>query len=127
MRTTLHPSFWIRTLSVLALVAGLHATAQTPTPTTHWQIDPAHSDALFSVRHMGIANVHGSFSKVTGTVTLNDKDMSQSSVEASIDTTTVDTSNAMRDADLKSARFFDAATFPTMHFISTKLVNNQGQ
>jgi len=127
MRTTLQPSFWTRALCILALTAGLHATAQTPAPTTHWQIDPAHSDALFSVRHMGIANVHGSFSKVTGTVTLNDKDLAQSSVDASIDTTTVDTSNAMRDADLKSANFFDVAKYPTMHFVSTKLVNNQGQ
>lgn len=126
MRILSKAAFRTRTLCILALAVSLHATAQNTAVTTQWQIDSAHSDALFSVRHMGIANVHGSFSKVTGTVTLNDKDMAHSTVDATIDTTTVDTSNAMRDADLKSAKFFDVATFPTMHFVSTKLVNNQG-
>ncbi len=111
---------WFLTLFILTLAMAMHATAQT----THWQIDPAHSDALFSVRHLGIANVHGSFSSVTGTATINDKDMLQSSVDATIDTTTVDTSNSMRDADLKSAKFFDVSKFPTMHFVSTKLVED---
>ncbi len=116
-------SFWKRTLCGLTILVGLQATAQT----THWQIDPAHSDALFSVRHMGIANVHGSFSGVTGTVTLDDKNMAQSSVDATIDTTTVDTANAMRDKDLKGPNFLDVAKFPTMHFVSTKLVQTNGQ
>ena len=114
---------WTRLLGVLVLLTGLHAFAQT----TKWQIDPAHSDALFSVRHMGIANVHGSFSGVTGTVTLDDKNMAQSSVDATIDTTTVDTANAMRDKDLKGPNFLDVAKFPTMHFVSTKLVQTNGQ
>jgi polyisoprenoid-binding protein YceI len=116
-------TLWTRIFCGLAVLAGLHAGAQT----TQWQIDPVHSDALFSVRHMGIANVHGSFSKVTGTVVLNEKEMAQSSVDATIDTTTVDTRNAMRDADLKSANFLNVATYPTMHFVSTKLVDNHGK
>ena len=116
-------SLWKRTLCGLTLLAGLHAAAQT----THWQIDPAHSDALFSVRHMGIANVHGSFSGVTGTVTLDDKNMAQSTVDATIDTTTVDTGNAMRDKDLKGPNFLNVAQFPTMHFVSTNLTQRNGQ
>ena len=116
-------SLWKRTLCGLTILAGLHATAQT----THWQIDPAHSDALFSVRHMGIANVHGSFSGVTGTATLDEKNMAMSSVDATIDTTTVDTANAMRDKDLKGPNFLDVAKFPTMHFVSTKLVQSGEQ
>ena len=116
-------SLWKRTLCGLTILVGLQAAAQT----THWQIDPAHSDALFSVRHMGIANVHGSFSGVTGTAILDDKNMAQSSVDATIDTTTVDTTNAMRDKDLKGPNFFDVAKFPTMHFVSTKLVQTNGQ
>lgn len=115
--------YWTRTLCGLALVAGLYAPAQT----TKWQIDPVHSDALFSVRHMGISNVHGSFSKVTGTVTLDEKDMAKSSVDATIDTTTVDTRNAMRDADLKGPNFLNVAVYPTMHFVSTRLEQQQGQ
>jgi polyisoprenoid-binding protein YceI len=110
-------------LGGLLLATGLHAMAQT----TQWQIDPAHSDALFSVRHMGIANVHGSFSHVTGTVTYDDKNITGSSVDATIDTATVNTDNAGRDKDLKSANFFDVAKFPTMHFVSTKLTDEGGQ
>lgn len=112
-----------RLLSGLVLLTGLHAFAQT----TKWQIDPAHSDALFSIRHMGIANVHGSFSKVTGTVMYDDKNITGSSVDATIDTTTVNTDNPARDKDLKSPDFFDVAKFPTMHFVSTKLANEGGQ
>lgn len=114
---------WTRLLSGLVLLTGLHAFAQT----TKWQIDPAHSDALFSVRHMGISNVHGSFSHVTGTVTYDGKNVTGSSVDATIDTTTVNTDNTMRDKDLKSPNFFDVAKFPTMHFVSTKLTNEGGQ
>jgi polyisoprenoid-binding protein YceI len=114
---------WTRLLSGLVLLTGLHAFAQT----TKWQIDPAHSDALFSVRHMGISNVHGSFSHVTGTVTYDGKNITGSSVDATIDTTTVNTDNSMRDKDLRSPNFFDVAKFPTMHFVSTKLTDEGGQ
>lgn len=114
---------WSRYLSGLVLLAGLQAAAQT----AKWQIDPAHSDALFSVRHMGIANVHGGFSNVTGVVLLDDQKITQSSVDATIDTTTVDTGNGMRDKDLKSANFFDIDKYPTMHFVSTKLTDEGGQ
>lgn len=116
-------SRWSRLLSGLVLLAGLHAAAQT----TKWQIDPAHSDALFSIRHMGIANVHGSFSNLTGTVMLDDQKITQSSVDATIDTTTVNTDNPMRDKDLKSANFFDVAKYPTMHFVSTRVAEEGGQ
>ena len=112
-----------RFLSGLVLLSGLHGVAQT----TKWQIYPAHSDALFSIQHMGIANVHGSFSNVTGTVMFDDKNIAQSSVDATVDTTTVNTDNSMRDKDLKSANFFDVAKYPTMHFVSTKLTNEGGQ
>jgi polyisoprenoid-binding protein YceI len=53
--------------------------------------------------------------------------MAQSSVDATIDTTTVDTANAMRDKDLKGPNFLDVAKFPTMHFVSTQLVQTDGQ
>lgn len=114
---------WTRLLGGLVLLTGLHAFAQT----TKWQIDPAHSDALFSVRHMGISNVHGSFSQVTGTVMYDDKNVTGSSVDATIQTNTVNTDNTMRDNDLKSAKFFDVEKYPTMHFVSTKLTEEGGQ
>ncbi|MHB8301377.1 MAG: YceI family protein [Acidobacteriaceae bacterium] len=120
-------SFSTRLLSGLVLLTAFSAMAQTAAQTTKWQIDPAHSDALFSIRHMGIANVHGSFSQVTGTVMFDEKNIAASSVDATIDTGTVNTDNTMRDKDLKGPNFFDVAKFPTMHFVSSKLANEGGQ
>src|ERR1700722_13882538 len=102
---------------------GLAATLaiSSPAATTMWQIDPNHSTAPFRGRHLGISNVQGDFTKVTGTITVDEADISKSSVTASIDMTSVDTRVSMRDNDLKSANFFDVANFPTMTFQSTKI------
>jgi len=89
---------------------------------TLWQIDPAHSIAQFSVRHMMISNVKGEFSNVTGVVNLDEKDPTRSTVEVSIDTTTVNTHLAKRDAHLRSADFFDVEKYPTMTFRSKRIV-----
>ena len=93
---------WIGLVFAIALLAILPALAQT----SNWNIDPAHSTAQFTVRHMGISNVTGNFTKVAGTVVLNDKDITQSQVSASIDVNSVDTRVEMRDKDLKSPGFF---------------------
>ncbi len=93
------------------------AFAQTST----WTIDPMHSAAEFSVRHMAISNVKGNFTKVSGTVSLDEKDITKSSVDAVIDASSVDTRVADRDADLKSPKFFDVAKFPTLTFKSKKI------
>jgi polyisoprenoid-binding protein YceI len=92
--------------------------------TSAWSIDPMHSTAQFTVRHMGISNVQGAFTKVTGSATLNDKDVAQSQVQATIDVTTIDTRVPDRDKDLKSANFFEVDKYPTMEFKSTKVVKN---
>ena len=105
-----------------AVLAG-NAIAQTST----WKIDPMHSAADFSVKHMGISNVHGHFSGVNGAVTLDEKDLSKSTVNATIDTTTVDTGNPQRDGHLKSPDFFEVAKFPTMTFVSKKLTDEGGK
>ena len=102
----------------LFLAAGsLLAQAQTST----WKIDPAHSGADFSIRHMGMTNVHGKFTNVNGTVMIDDKDFTKSSVNATVDVTTVDTGVEKRDGHLKSADFFDVAKFPAMTFVSKKI------
>jgi polyisoprenoid-binding protein YceI len=88
---------------------------------TKWDIDPAHSNAQFVVRHLGISNVQGEFTKISGMVQLDDADISKSSVMATIDVGSVDTRQPGRDADLKSTNFFDAAKYPTMTFQSTKI------
>jgi polyisoprenoid-binding protein YceI len=103
----------------IALLASVSVLAQTAT----WNIDPAHSAAQFTVRHLGISNVTGNFTKVTGSVVLNDKDISQSQVSASIDVNSVDTRVEMRDKDLKSPNFFDVEKYPTIEFKSKKVVS----
>jgi polyisoprenoid-binding protein YceI len=104
------------TLSALSL-AGVSARAQT----SSWTIDPAHSSAGFEIRHLSVSNVRGSIGGVKGTVTLNEKDLTKSSVEATLDATTVSTGNEKRDTDLKSPRFFDVAKNPQITFKSTSL------
>ena len=86
-----------------------------------WEIDSAHSGVHFSVRHMMIATVRGEFRKVTGTIQMDEKDISKSSVEAMIDASTVETREERRDNDLRSANFFDVAKFPTISFKSTSV------
>ena len=113
----------IGVLSTIALVASLSALAQTST----WNIDPAHSTAQFTVRHLGISNVTGSFTKVTGTVVLNDRDITQSEVSATIDVNSVDTRVEARDKDLKSPHFFEVEKYPTIEFKSKKIVSNGGR
>ena len=91
----------------------------TDTALTTWKIDPAHSSADFKVKHMMISHVKGSFAGITGTLTEHATDSSLSSVEASIDLTTINTGDANRDGHLKSADFFDVEKFPAMTFKST--------
>lgn len=100
---------------VVLAAAGLAQAAFGST----WKIDPDHSAAEFSVKHMMVSNVKGSFSNVNGTVNLDDKDPAKSSVEATIDTSTINTQQAKRDADLKSPSFLDVAKYPSMTFKST--------
>jgi polyisoprenoid-binding protein YceI len=96
-------------------------TTTTPQSTITWKLDPAHSSAEFKVRHMMIANVKGRFSGLSGTLTEHTVDASLSSIEASVDVSTVNTGDPQRDAHLKSADFFDVEKYPTMTFNSTKV------
>src|SRR5205814_260342 len=110
-------------LSRIAVTAGLTAILSLPAgaATSEWKIDPQHSSAQFSVRHMAIATVRGAFSKVNGTVVLDDKDVTKSTLDVTIDVSTVDTREPARDNDLRSDKFFDVAHFPTITFKSKKV------
>lgn len=100
--------------AVMALAAPL-ALAQTST----WTPDPAHSEVDFAIRHMSLTTVHGRFGKITGTIQLDQADPAKSSVHIGIDVTGVDTGIAPRDNDLRSAKYFNVAQFPTATFVST--------
>ncbi len=86
-----------------------------------YQIDPAHSSAHFTVRHMMISNVRGSFSKVTGSVVYDPDKATESTIEADIDVNSISTGEPQRDAHLKSADFLDVEKYPTMVFKSKKI------
>ena len=92
------------------------AVAQTQT----WYLDPPHSAAQFSVRHMGISTVRGTFTKVEGVV-VDSPDLSKASVNVTIDAASVDSRVQRRDDDLRSDHFFDVAKYPTITFKSKRV------
>jgi polyisoprenoid-binding protein YceI len=96
---------------------ALATTAQAGT----WKSDPMHSKASFSVKHMMVSTVRGELGAITSTIELDDKDLTKSKIDASIDVTKINTSVEKRDTHLKSPDFFDVAKFPNMTFKSTKI------
>jgi len=96
------------------LIFAVSATAEVQT----WQIDPNHTAAQFSVRHMGISTVRGAFTKVSGSAQYDPADPSKTAVDATIDAASVDTRVSMRDDDLRSPNYFDVAKYPTITFKS---------
>ena len=100
--------------------AAVTATSQGTTQ-TQWTIDPAHSAAHFSVRHLMISNVRGEFSKLSGSVLFDPAEPARSTVEVSMDTASVNTREPQRDEHLRSADFFDVANYPTITFRSKRI------
>jgi polyisoprenoid-binding protein YceI len=88
--------------------------------TERWEIDASHSDIQFSVRHLVIAKVRGHFTRWTGTLLVPDDDFSRATVSAVIDTSSIETGVADRDTHLRSADFFDVATYPDITFATTR-------
>ncbi|HXT76591.1 MAG TPA: YceI family protein [Candidatus Eisenbacteria bacterium] len=103
--------------TALAVAISLPASAAA----SLWKIDPAHSSAQFAVKHLAISTVRGAFSSVNGSINFDDKDVTKSTVEVTIDVNSVDTRQPDRDKDLKSDKFFDAANYPSITFKSTKV------
>lgn len=93
----------------------------TETAVTTWNIDPVHTVAEFKVKHLMISNVKGQFTGVSGRLSLNEEDVTKSTIEATIDAATINTREEQRDAHLKSADFFDVDKFPTLSFRSTSV------
>jgi polyisoprenoid-binding protein YceI len=102
---------------VTALAMAATAAAQAGT----WQIDPNHTAAQFSVKHLGVSTVRGAFTKVTGTAKHDPADPSKDSLEATIDANSVDTRVEMRDKDLRSPNFLDVQKYPTITFHSKQV------
>jgi len=89
--------------------------------TQTWAIDTAHAEIGFAVKHLMIATVRGRFGAVTGTVTVDEANPSDSVVDVTIDVASIDTRQEMRDNHLRSPDFFDVANYPTMRFVSKRV------
>lgn len=105
-------------LSLKTFIAALLAIPTVASADT-WKLDPPHSAAQFSVRHMGISTVRGTFTKVNGTVEYDSADPTKSTMDITIDAASVDTRVEMRDNDLRSDHFLETAKYPTITFKST--------
>ncbi|MFP5079291.1 YceI family protein [Pedobacter sp. JCM 36344] len=94
---------------------------------TKWTVDPMHSFVTFSVKHMGISFVDGSFKKFDGTIAASKPDLTDAKISFTVDVNSVDTDVEQRNKHLKSDDFFNAETYPSMTFESTsfsKLTGN---
>ncbi len=103
---------------IFILIAALAMAATAAAQAGTWQIDPNHTAAQFSVRHLGVSTVRGAFTKVSGSAKYDPADPSKDSLEATIDANSVDTRVEMRDNDLRSDHFLDVQKFPTITFHS---------
>jgi len=109
------------------MATTLDRVASGPSQTqTRWEIDPAHTEVGFSVKHLMISTVHGRFGGVRGTIVLYESDLTRSSTEVEIDAATIDTHQGTRDAHLRSADFFDVEKYPTITFRSHRVERVKG-
>ena len=111
-----------KTLASLVLsAAAFPLLASGLAQASEWDIDGSHTTAQFAVKHLMISTVKGTFDKVGGTVSLDEKDITKSKVDVNIDPASIDTREPKRDGHLKSPDFFDVAKYPTLTFKSTKV------
>ncbi len=96
------------------------------TKKTTWVIDPAHTTVEFAVKHMMVTTVRGRFGQVSGTIELDEEDLTRSSAEVTIPVASIDTREEQRDAHLRSADFFDAENHPNMTF-RTRSIERAGE
>jgi polyisoprenoid-binding protein YceI len=106
---------------VLTLVAALAMAATVAAQAATWQIDPNHSAAQFSVRHLGVSTVRGAFTKVSGSAKYDPSDPSKTPLDATIEAASVDTRVENRDNDLRSPNFLDVQKYPTITFHSKQV------
>ena len=109
----------IRALRLAAILAAFSLPAFSQVAT--WQIDPVHTSAQFAVRHLAISTVRGDFTKVTGQAQIDEKDVSKSQIEVSIDASTLNTREPARDKDVKGPGFLEVDKFPTINFKSKRI------
>jgi polyisoprenoid-binding protein YceI len=108
------------TNALVALVAPACLSSAWAAPVAY-ELNKDHTDVTFTINHAGLSMKHGSFGDVSGKLQLDTERLSASTVEVTVAVNSIYTSHVKRDQDLQSEQFFDAAHFPTMHFVSTKV------
>lgn len=86
-----------------------------------WTLDPSHSLAEFSIKHLMFATVKGRFTKLAGTIEADPADLTTAQIAGEVEVASIDTSDAQRDGHLRSADFFDVENFPTLSFKSWRV------
>lgn len=90
---------------------------------SNWQIDPAHSAAQFAIRHLAVSTVRGEFTKISGHAQLDEKDITKSQIEVTVETATLNTRVDGRDNDVKGPNYLDVTKFPIMTFKSKSITH----
>lgn len=107
-----------------ALIASALLAFSAPAFAETWEIDSSHTTSAFEVTHMMLSTVRGQFDKTTGSLEIDDKDLTKSKLDITIDAASVNTRNADRDKHLRSAEFFDVEKHPNITFKSNKVEKN---
>lgn len=107
-------------IALMTMFIALNASAQT------WQVDPVHSAVKFTVKHLVISEVDGSFKTYSGSIKSTTADFQDAQIQFSIDVNSINTDNSMRDEHLKSADFFNTKQYPNMTFTSTSFKKKSG-
>jgi len=110
----------MKRIALFALPLAI-ALSAAPAQATTWTLDADHSTVGFSVKHMMVSDTKGAFDTYTGTIEVDDKDVTKSTVNVEIDAASINTKNKKRDDHLRSPEFFDTAKFPKVTFKSTKV------
>lgn len=111
----------MRRALILTAFTLIFASARTQAQVSTWEIDPAHTMIGFSVKHLMVSNVRGTFNTFSGTVQGREDDVTSAVVDVTIDVGSIDTREPKRDQHLRSADFFDVAKYPSIVFHSKKV------
>jgi polyisoprenoid-binding protein YceI len=112
-------------MRILAAVFGFISVCSTPVLAATWVFDESHSTVEFSVRHMMVSNVKGRVGGLKGSIEMDEKDLTKTKIDVTLDAATINTENAKRDEHLRGADFFDVQKFPQIKFVSKKVVKTK--
>jgi polyisoprenoid-binding protein YceI len=115
----------MRIRNVLGFLPVLFAVCGSAWAADEYKIDPVHSTVGFAVKHLAVSTVHGRFNEFNGSIILDEKDPSKSSVDVVIKSASINTDNNFRDNDLRGPNFLDVSKFPELTFKS-KSVEKKG-